>query len=286
MGVFDGLHCGHRKILRETVKKAKDIRGASIALTFWPHPQKQDSIYSLQHRLRLISELDLDVCVVINFNPAFSQISAGDFIKNILVKKIGAHYVYIGENFRFGRGALGNLALLQSLGKVYGFGVRAYKVLKLKNKPISSTYIRFLITKGRLKTAEKLLMHRVSILGTVIKGISLGRYLGFPTANIKAHHEVLPPKGVYAVRIIFKKRKLKGLCYIGTKPTILEIRDKAQGPKPKLCIEVYILNFKQNIYGQYLEIQFLKKIRPEKKFPSFKALTCQIKKDVAKIFLN
>jgi len=273
LGVFDGVHLGHRVILSSAVRKAHSIKGTSVALTFWPHPQNEDSLYSLNHRLKLIAELGIDVCVVINFNKNFSRISALDFIKNILLKRLGAHYVYVGSNFRFGKNALGNCKTLEESASRFNFKLKVFRVIKVNNKVISSTYIRSLIREGKLGTAKKLLRHPVSILGTVIKGDSLGRKLGFPTANIDPHHEVMPPQGIYAVRVIFNGRKFSGVCYIGTRPTLRKRRATR--------IEVNIFNFRENIYGKYLEVQFIKKIRDEAKFASISALSKQIGKDVA-----
>ncbi len=280
--MFDGVHRGHREILKAAVRKAHSIKGTSVVLTFWPHPQKEESLYSLKHRLRLIEELGIDVSIVIYFNQEFASISALNFVQDILVKKIGAHYLYVGKNFRFGKNAAGDYRALEGLSSVYDFKLKVFAVIRSHNKPISSTYIRALIKKGDLSTAQNLLCHPVAVLGTVTKGARLGRRLGFPTANINPHHEVLPLSGVYAVRIIFNQRELKGICYIGTKPTlkVQGRRQEAGGGKEKY-VEVYIFNFKKNIYGKYLEIQFVKRIRGERKFASIQALAEQVKKDIS-----
>ncbi len=272
LGVFDGVHLGHRRILEAAVDKARRIKGTGIVVTFWPHPQKEKSLYSLEHRLRLIENIGIKACIVIKFNPQFSRIPAEDFIRNVLIKKIGADYIYIGRNFRFGKGAKGDAKVLRELSYIYNFGLKVFAVIKINKKPISSTHIRRLITEGKLEAATKLLSRPVSVLGTVIKGTSLGRELGFPTANINPHHEVLPPSGVYAVRIILNHHNLKGICYIGTKPTFKSYIAKH--------VEVFIFNFCKNIYGKYLEIQFIQKIREEKKFASCRFLIKQIKKDI------
>lgn len=272
IGVFDGLHQGHREILKATVTKARRLKGTSIVLTFYPHPQKEKSLYSLEHRLRLITRLGIDVCIIIKFNKKFANISAVDFIKNILIKRINAHYVYVGKNFSFGRNAEGNFKTLEKLSKIFGFRLKVFKVVKTKNKTVSSTYIRDLIKKGQLAAAQKLLTRPVSILGTVIKGGSLAKKLGFPTANIDPHHEIIPPSGVYAVRVILNNKKLNAICNIGVRPTFK--------PSDERHIEVHIFNFQKNIYGKYLEIQFIKKIRAERKFASMQSLGRQIKKDI------
>jgi riboflavin kinase/FMN adenylyltransferase len=272
LGVFDGVHIAHRRILREAVRQAKAIKGTSVVVTFWPHPQKEESLYSLEHRLKLIAELGIDVCIVIKFNYKFSEVTAEDFIRNVLIKRMGANYIYVGKNFRFGKGTKGDFKLLKILSDIHNFKLRLFEVIKINHRSVSSTYIRRLIKKGDIKKAEKLLGRRVAVLGTVTKGASLARRLGFPTANIDPHHEVLPPSGVYAVEVIFNKRKFPGVCSIGSKPTFsLESTQH---------IEVHIFNFKKNIYGRHLEIQFIYKIRKQKKFSSPLALAEQIKKDI------
>lgn len=274
LGVFDGVHRGHRKILKAAVSRALRNKGTSVVLTFWPHPQKEKTLYSLQHRLRLIDQLGIDVCIVINFSRKFSGISAANFVKNILSKKIGAEHVFVGKNFRFGSRAEGDCKFLSRLSATYNFKLKIFQVLKVSNKPISSTYIRLLINRGRIKLAEELLAHPVSILGTVVKGSSLGRRMGFPTANIDPHHEIIPPGGIYAVWIIIHKRRYRGICYIGNRPTFSN--------KALKRIEVYIYNFKKKLYGEYLEIQFIQRIRGEERFDSALSLVKQIKQDIRK----
>jgi len=273
LGVFDGLHRGHRNILQSAVKKAKKIKGTSIALTFFPHPQKEKSLYSLKHRLRLISELGVDACIVINFSPGFAKMSARDFITKILVKRIHCRFIYIGENFHFGKGALGDYKLLSVLSKENNFALKIFKVIKSHGRPISSTAIRGLIKGSRIKEAEGLLGRRVSVLGSVIKGSRIARGLGFPTANVNPHHEIIPPSGIYAAQVILADKKYDGICYIGSRPTV-SAREK------HIHIEVHIFGFNKKIYGRFLEIQFVKLIRRDKKFASMKDLALQIKKDI------
>jgi len=274
IGVFDGVHKAHRRIITSAIRLARQRKTKALVLTFWPHPQGQASLISLAHRLRLIEELKADICVVIRFDRRFAGMSAEDFVKNILVKRLNAGVVFIGENFRFARNAEGDVRLLEKLSRLYGFVVRPFKVFKTGRAVISSTLIRRLITSGKLKAAQRILMRPVSVLGTVIKGASLGGKLGFPTANIDPHHEVLPAAGIYAVKVVVDKHNYAGVCYIGRRPTF---------SRNKQSIEAHVFNFKKNIYGQDLEIQFLRKIRGEKKFAHPQALIKQIKKDIIKV---
>jgi riboflavin kinase / FMN adenylyltransferase len=273
LGVFDGVHRGHSKILKSVVRQARKIKGISVVLTFWPHPQKEESLYSLDHRLRLFRSLGINTCIVVNFNSSFSKISAEAFIKNVLVEKIGPDYIYIGKDFRFGRDAQGDSDLLGKLARIYKFRVKSFSIIRINRKPISSTVIRKLIKKGNLAASEKLLGRRVSVLGSVIKGTKLGRRIGYPTANINPHHEVVPPAGIYAVQIILSGKHYDGICYIGRRPTI--------NPRNKsIQIEVHIFNFKKNIYGKLIEVQFVKLIRGDKKFATLEDLSAQIQKDI------
>jgi len=272
LGVFDGVHCGHINILKDAARFAHSVNGTSVVLTFDPHPQKEDSLTSLAHRLRLIAQQGIDAVAVVNFNTHFKNMRAVDFVRGVLAKKLGAYAVYVGDNFRFGKNAEGNVETLKAFSREYHFKIKVFKCVRVNRHPISSTSIRSLIKQGKLELAGKLLCRPVTVLGSVIRGTKVGRRLGFPTANIDPHHEVMPPQGAYAVRVIMGKKKLLGVCNIGRRPTFYK-----QGV---IHIEVYIFNFNRNIYGKYLEIQFVKKIRNEKKFPSAALLIDQIRKDI------
>ena len=281
MGVFDGVHRAHQRILQCAVRKARACKGTSIALTFWPHPQKEDSICSLEHRLRLISELGIEVSVVIQFNKCFSRIRAEDFIEDILVRKIGSRAVLIGDNFTFGRNARGDVRLLmqESRGR---YQLIVFPAIKQSQVLISSTFIRQLIVRGDILAAQKLLGRPVSIFGEVIRGSAFGRILGFPTANINPHHEVLPPAGIYAVKVSLGDKRLKGVCYIGKKPAFVTHHSS---PVSRYAnnIEVHLFNFHRSIYEKYLEIKFIRKIRNARRFSTPSSLIKQIKKDITKV---
>lgn len=280
IGVFDGVHRGHVKILRAVAIKAAQINGTAMAITFWPHPQDEGHLYSLEHRLRLIAGCGIKVCVVIGFNRRFAATSAEVFIQHILVDKIHPAHIYIGRNFNFGRGGRGDSCMLEGLSKVYHYGVKVFDVLKAGGRPVSSTHIRALIRKGKLRIAGDLLGRPVSVLGTVVRGRAIGSTLGFPTANINPHHEIVPPSGVYAVRVLIEGKNYGGVCNIGRKPTFDKRKTSRLRPQPREDIEVYIIGFNKNIYGKYIEVRFIKKIRNERKYPSIPPLVVQIKRDV------
>ncbi|MBN3039273.1 MAG: bifunctional riboflavin kinase/FAD synthetase [Candidatus Omnitrophica bacterium] len=280
VGVFDGVHRGHQRIIREVVREAKRIGGTSVIMTFDPHPLKllyrkahAPLITSLEHRINLIGDLDVDICLVINFNNKFSRISADDFIKKVLLQALGIECLVIGESFRFGRKKRGSLALLRELSREHKFHIHKVKPFKVNGKIISSSKIRQFIKNGELSRAKVFLGREFSILGRVVPGRARGRILGFPTANITPHQEIVPLSGVYAVRVKLNKRVLPGILNIGKRPTFENKKDAYP------TIETHIFNFHNNIYGKKLEIFFVKRIRPEKRFYSPEALRAQIARD-------
>ena len=278
LGVFDGLHCGHQRIVARLIKEAKKFHTKSLLVTFFPHPQKENSLYSLSHRLKLLEELGVDLCLVIRFTPAFRKMSAEEFLQKILLKRVNPVVVLIGRNFTFGRGAEGNWQLLKEYSRKKKFKLVVMDVMTYKGKPVSSSWIRSLIRAGKFSQASKLLGRPLIIFGRVTRGSSLGRRLGYPTANVDADHEVLPPFGVYSVRVKLAGKYFAGICYIGDKPTLRPLgRRKSKG---EANIEVHIFGFGGNLYGRKIQIEFVKKIRPQKKFTSVQELARQIKKDI------
>lgn len=283
IGVFDGVHIGHRKIIGKTIKKAGLIKAKAIVLTFDPHPlyklhpeKRPPRLMSLAHKLRLFEELGVDICLIVRFDRHFAKTEPEVFIKDILVDKLNAAGIFVGSDFRFGRGKKGSLADLRAFGKKYKFFVRGIRPVKQNGITASSSLLRKIISEGNLSLAQKLLKRPVSVLGTVVRGDMLGRILGFPTANINPHHEVIPPSGVYAVKIRLQNNLFSGILNIGSRPTF------KSGEDAEPTIEAHIFNFSKNIYGSDIEILFIKKIREEKRFLSKEDLIEQIKKDVRK----
>lgn len=281
IGVFDGLHIGHRKIIERVVRDAKKLKVKSVVLTFDPHPAKVlhpknhgvPSLISIGHRIKLIEELGVDILVVMDFSRALADLAPEDFARKVLADKLGAREVCVGDNFYFGKGCAAGVDDLNRFGRLFGFKVNVVKSIRMGRNIVSSSLIRKLITSGELRKASKLLGRRVSVLGTVISGARLARELGYPTANLNPHHEVVPPGGVYAVFVKFKEKTYKGVLNIGLRPTFYSPRDRES------AIEVHIFDFKGKIYGHDLEVFFVKKLRDEAVFAGKDDLVRQIKKD-------
>jgi riboflavin kinase/FMN adenylyltransferase len=290
LGIFDGLHRGHQRIITDLLKEAKAFRTLSLVITFFPHPQRENSLYSLRHRLKLLEEAGIDLCLVIRFSPAFRKMPACEFLQRVLIKRINPRAVLIGRNFSFGRNAEGNWRMIKDYSKKAKFKLRITRVLSYNGLPISSSYIRALIKGGKFLRAQELLGRPVTIFGRVTKGEHLGRILGYPTANINPEQEILPPCGVYAVRVRVANRLFRGICYIGNKPTFnptpsylgsrLLFRRGGGKASSKTNIEVHIFDFKKVLYGRRIQIEFIKGIRPQKRFRSVGALASQIKRDI------
>ena len=284
IGVFDGVHRGHQCLIKRVVARANHEGAMSVVMTFDPHPVNvlHPEIYcplliSLKHRLKLIEDLGVDVCMVIHFTKIFSQLSPEQFIQDFLIKKIYPEEVFIGDDFRFGQNRSGDLNFFQAAAHRHGFKVNIVSAVKEKSEVISSTRIRKLIAAGDIRAASRLLGRLVSVLGTVIKGESRGKSLGFPTANIDPDCDFLPPCGVYLVYVEVHNQRLKGIANIGVRPSF-----NHQKKNDKVVLEVYILDFRENIYGQKIIIEFIKKNRDEIKFPSQEDLIDQIKTDERK----
>ncbi len=279
IGTFDGVHLAHQAIIKKAVLAAKKIKGKAVILTFYPHPRQITNpdknpalLTSIEHRLDLIAKLKPDVCLIAAFKKRFAQMSPEKFIQEILIKKLRVDTVIIGDNFSFGKQKSGDINFLKDFAQKAGFKVSVITALKKSKKIISSSLIRHLIEAGKLNQAAGLLGRKFSVLGSVVKGDSRGRVLGYPTANIDPHQEALPPSGVYAVKAKISKRWYGGMLNIGKRPTFYQKADK-------LSIEVNLFDFNKFIYGQVIELVFIKKIRNEKKFRTACLLKNKLQKD-------
>ena len=276
VGNFDGVHKGHQKVFKYA-KKAKLKFGI---LTFKPLPVmffnkkiKNYRLVSEDEKIRLLKKFKADFVVNIKFNKNFSKITAENFIKNIIYRKINPKRIFVSNNFRFGYKRKGNLDLLKKFEKTYDYKLFKVAPDKHKQKIVSSTKIRKFLQKGNIYLANKLLSRTWFIDGNVVRGKKLGRKLGFRTCNIKIKNYVLPRTGIYAVKLsIGNKRKLyPGAAYVGSRPTF-------QGKE--IFLEIYIFGINKNLYKKKLRVYFIKFIRPDKKFKNSSHLIKQMNKDV------
>ena len=278
IGNFDGLHVGHQKVLKEAKQKAKSENLKFGLITFEPVPTmffnkniKNHRVNTLDQKIYFLKKIKLDFLIVINFNKAFSNLSAESFIKKILFEKIKCKYIFISQNFRFGKNRLGNIKTLKNFEKKYAYKTLVTTPYKKQNKIVSSSLIRKIIQAGKIQEAEKLLGRPWTIEGEVIKGAQRGRVIGFPTCNIKLNSYALPKLGVYSVWVQIKDLKKRGIANIGYRPTF---------NGKTLLLEVNIFGVKRNLYKKILRISFIKFIRAEKKFKNIKHLKAQIEKDI------
>lgn len=284
IGIFDGIHIGHKRV----IKKILNLPGKGrdrVVVTFDPHPQTvlcpektPPRIMSLEHRLFILGKMGISATIVIRFTDFIAMMSPEEFISRV-IKAIGARTVYVGSNFHFGKGKSGNVETLKELGNSSGVDVRIVGPVKKGGRVISSTWLRKLISAGNILKAEELLRRPVSVLGAVVSGDRRGTVLGVPTANIDPHHEVIPPAGVYAVKVDAGGKLFDGVLNIGFRPTFYG-RKNTSGKRKEPQIEVHLVDFKGDLYGKNIEIFFIKKLRREKKFKNDGKLKIQIKKDI------
>ena len=279
IGNFDGIHKGHLVLFDKVKERAKVIGGQSAVMTFEPHPIKvmmpgngPPLITPTRQKLRLIEDTGVDVIFCIPFTKEFAAISARDFVKDILVDKIGVKEIVVGYDYTFGHGRTGNIELLKEMGSHFGFTVYVMDPVRINDTLISSTSIRELIRDGNLKEAKKLLGRDYQVSGTVVKGKNRGdRLLGFSTANLKLIDELTPAVGVYAVRVHIDGQTCYGLTNIGYNPTFGE---------GVFSVETHVLDFSMDLLGKTIKVDFLEWLRDEKTFKSPKELADQICKDI------
>ena len=278
LGNFDGLHLGHQELIRKIIQRAEETASLSMVVTFRPHPLKilapekcppLISIY--EEKIRLLEQLGIDVLVKIPFSLDFAAMEPRDFVKDILCGLLGAKEIFVGYNYRFGKGRKGDIRLLRELGEEFGFVVREIEQVSLNGEVISSTRIRQLLKNGDVGDAAKFLGRPYALCGIVVKGDGRGRGLGFPTANIASRHAIIPSNGVYAVKLFVRDKYYNGVVNIGMRPTF---------DASSLAIEVHIFDFDEDIYGEEITVSFMRKIREEKKFGSAEALINQISADI------
>lgn len=280
IGTFDGVHIGHQAIVRTAVEDAHAHQRPALVFTFDRHPAEllrpdraPHYLTTPAQRNRLMAELGADGLVIARFDLALSQLAPDDFLRDILKAKLGARAIVVGCDFCFGKGRAGDTAYLERSQAEFDFTLHALQPVLVGGTPASSTRIRERLRAGDIAEAETVLGHPYWLEGTVVEGQKLGRTLGYPTANLAlTHNQVVPADGIYAVLAkLADGRAIGGACSIGDRPTI-----EGAGRS----IETYLFDFSEDLYGQTMELRFLKYLRPERKFDSLEALKAQMAVDV------
>lgn len=280
LGNFDGMHRGHQALIAEVVNMSKIIREPSAVMTFDPHPARVLHPESPVPRLFPMKDLEerllilgVDVLVVEPFTKQLAQKSADEFIQNLIWPLLHPREIFIGYDFAFGRGREGTATLLRGWGKKFGYGVHQLQPVLKDGEVVSSSLIRELITAGQVEHAAQLLGRPFYLEGEIVNGEGRGRALGFSTANLQTSGEVLPAIGVYVTHMVIEGRSLPAVTNVGRKPTF----HVSHG----LSIETHVLETDTSFYGKTVKVEFLKRIRPELKFPSANELINQIQQDIS-----
>jgi riboflavin kinase/FMN adenylyltransferase len=279
-GTFDGVHIGHQKVLSQLKSVAQKYNGESVVLTFFPHPRMvlypEESniklINTIEERIELLEKQGIDHLIVHPFSYEFSRISSLEFVRNILINRVGTKKLVIGYDHRFGRNREGSFEHLKEYGPVYGFDVEEIPALEVQQINVSSTKIRHSLEIGEIIAANHFLGRPFFITGKVEQGNKIGRQIGFPTANIfiQESYKLIPEQGVYAIKAKVNNQFYDGMLNIGVRPTV---------DNGKKSIEVHLFDFKEDIYNQSIRVYFFHRIRDEEKFESLEALKNQLELD-------
>jgi len=278
-GTFDGVHLGHKKILDSLIEIGRSINSETVLITFFPHPRivlfpdnELKLINTIDQNIELYKQYHIDYLVFLEFDIPFSRITSLEYIRDILLKKIGLTDLVIGYNHHFGRNREGSISNLKEYADLYDFNIHEVGPYQLEKVSVSSTKVRDAINTGAMQLANRYLGYNFHFSGKVIEGKGMGKTLGFPTANIKIQdvNKIIPKEGVYAVYIYYKNKKYGGMLNIGKNPTFNQ---------NDLSIEVNIFNFNHSIYNEFITIEFVKRIRDEKKFKSIEELKHQLSMD-------
>lgn len=281
LGVFDGLHLGHQRIMQTVVERAKAVGAVATAITFDPHPRAvlhpesaPPLLQTLDQRLANFEILGIEQVIVIRFDRDFASLSADDFLRDIVHDRLHAKEVYLGKGFAFGRGREGNIELLRKMSAELEFFSDEVEELRLRGERISSSRIRELLAEGRVNLVRRMLGRPYGVEGVIIRGNRRGHTVGFPTANLRPHNRVIPRFGVYATSTLVDGTWRRSITNIGVRPTF----EKETEPS----IETFIFDFDGDLYGNVLRVRFLHWIRDERKFAGIDELKAQIKRDAAR----
>lgn len=281
IGTYDGVHLGHQEIINFINDKAKEVGGESVVFTFHPHPRmvlhpddhNLELIQTIDERIQKLEKAGVDNLIVFPFSKEFSRLSATEFVRDILVNKIGLHTLVIGYDHQFGRNREGSMVQLEELSPLYGFKLDEISAFMKDEVKISSTKIRKALAKGDVKEATKYLGDAFAISGKVVDGDKIGSKINFPTANIDVaeDYKLIPANGVYAVLVNINDSECKGMLNIGVRPTVGKSNEKR--------IEVNIFDFNADIYGTEIEVSFIDRVRSEKAFNGLNELKLQLLED-------
>ena len=276
IGNFDGVHTGHQKIIKRVVERARELRLPSLVVSFSVAPESffgrpKARLSSFRDKYLFLKSMGVDRHLLIRFNSSFSKTSATSFVENVLVEKLKVRHCFIGDDFHFGKGRLGNYGLLEKLSKSNNFVVEKIERVSFENQRVSSSAVRQCLSSGDFSMAEKLLGRPFAISGRVSHGDKRGRAIGFPTINISISRKLSPVLGVFNVLVETNKETCYGVCNVGKRPTV---------GGEKTLLEVFIFDFNREIYGEHVTIVFKHKSREELKFASLEELKLQIAEDV------
>lgn len=270
LGKFQGLHMGHMLLIDKIVEIAKEQNIKSVVLTI---NINYDTVINLPNeRFKILEDKTVDANVICDFTPEFAGLAPEEFVKEILIGKLGAKYVVVGNDYRFGCKRLGDVDLLKQMGEKYNFNVIVFDKLKVDDTIVSTTFIRALIKEGKVDIVDKYLGRHYFIAGEVISGKKLGRTIGFPTANIAVDSKkLLPPVGAYSTRVYIDGIMYKSITNVGYNPTV--------GGNEDILVETHVIDYDGNLYGKHLQILFYDFLRPETKFANIDELKKQLEKD-------
>ena len=281
LGVFDGLHLGHQKIMNRVVDRARATGSVATAITFDPHPRAvlhpesaPPLLQTLDQRLANFEVLDIEQAIVIHFDLEFASQAAEDFIRDIIHDRLHAKEVYLGKGFAFGRGRGGNIEMLRRMSDELGFAADEVDEVRLRGRRISSSRIREQLDLGHVNLVRRMLGRPYGVEGVIVRGDRRGHTIGFPTANLHPHNRVTPKFGVYATATLIGGKWRRSITNIGVRPTF--------GKDTEPSIESYVFDFGGDLYGDVLRVRFLHRIRDEKKFSGIDELKQQIQRDTAR----
>jgi riboflavin kinase/FMN adenylyltransferase len=282
IGNFDGVHLGHQQLMRDLVKRALKIGGIPTVITFHPHPLQvlapnnaPRQIQTLEQKLATIESLGIQLVLIIPFDLQFARTSARDFVNEILWGKLHLKEIYVGPNFAFGYRREGSFNLLKEIGEEKGFLVGKIHQVQYRGSRVSSTAIRQALIAGQVGLARRLLARPYSLAGTIIHGTATGAGIRVPTANLDTTNDLIPRRGVYVTMLTVDGRRRRSVSNIGVRPTI----SRAASSVPT-SIETHVLDFHEDVYGRKVTLEFLVRLRDERRFPGTDALFAQIQKDV------